>query len=89
MEFEEVFIGLIKYIKVEYLILIPTIFGIGKVIKHTKRISDDNIPIVLMIIGILFSLALGGVNIHSVIQGIIACIATVWGNEAVTQLVKK
>lgn len=81
--------NLIEFINVEFMILIAVLFGLGKIIKHTKIVADEYIPVILMIIGILFSVALGGASIDSVIQGIIVCTVTVWGNEAVTQLLKE
>lgn len=81
--------NLVEFINAEFMVLIAVLFGIGKIIKHTKKIADEYIPIILMIVGILFSIALGGLNVDSVIQGIVVCTVTVWGNEAVTQLLDK
>lgn len=77
---------LVDLILAEYAVLIAVLFGLGKIIKHTKLIADEYIPVILMIAGILFSIALGGFNVESIIQGIIVCTTTVWGNEAVTQV---
>lgn len=81
--------NLVEFINAEFMVLIAALYGLGMVIKHTNLISDKFIPVILMIIGILFSVALGGASIDSVIQGIIVCTVTVWGNEAVTQLLKE
>lgn len=42
-------------IEPELLILVPVLFGIGYAIKKTEKISDNNIPLILGIIGILLS----------------------------------
>lgn len=80
---------LMSFVLTEYAILIVVLFGLGKIIKHTMLIADEYIPVILMIAGILFSISIGGFNAESIIQGIIICTTTVWGNEAVTQLSKK
>lgn len=81
--------NLIEFINVEFMILIAVLFGLGKIIKHTKIVADEYIPVILMMMGIVFSISLGGMNVNSVMQGILTCTVTVWGNEAVTQLIKK
>ena len=81
--------NLMEFINAEFMVLVAVLYGLGKIIKNTKLMSDKFIPLILMIVGILFSIALDGANINSVMQGIIVCTVTVWGNEAVTQLNRK
>lgn len=83
---------LIGFIRMEYVIIIPTLMGIGIAIKNTKKIRDEYIPITLMLIGIGFGVALGSLTseplVHSVMQGIISSWATSWGYETFKQLEK-
>jgi len=67
------------------IILIPALYSVGYVIKHTKYVKDKNIPAILMMIGILGAIGLGGVSVDSVVQGILVAGATVLGNETVKQ----
>lgn len=77
-----------QFILTQFAILIPTLFGIGKIIKHTKLIDDKFIPILLAMCGVLLSVSINGLNSESVIQGILIATSTVWSNETVKQLSK-
>ena len=76
---------LIKLITEDKLILIPVLFFVGYVIKHTLLIADRFIPIILIILGIAFSVAMSGINIDSVIQGVLVSGASVLANEVKKQ----
>lgn len=75
-----------SFILIQFAILVPVLFGIGKIIKTTCVIPDKFIPVALALFGILFAIGLNGINVDSVIQGILIATTTVWGNEAVTNV---
>lgn len=93
MEATELLEYLLSFIKTEYVIIIPVLLGVGFVIKKTEKIADEYIPLFLMLVGIVFSIALGSLTkeplIHRIIQGVISSFATSWGYEAFTQLKKR
>ena len=78
----------IKYITENALVLIPVLFIIGQVIKGIEKVADKYIPIILLPVGILGSIALSGVSADSVIQGILVVGVTVYGNQLVKQITK-
>lgn len=71
------------------LILIPALIIIGWVCKQIKVIPDKFIPLILLGLGILFSLLMEwGFSITAVIQGILVAGAAVLGNQIPKQLKK-
>ena len=78
----------IKYITENALVLIPVLFIIGQVIKGIEKVADKYIPIILLPVGILGSIALSGVSADSVIQGILVVGVTVYSNQLVKQVTK-
>ena len=78
----------LKFITESALILIPVLYIVGAILKGTELIKDKYIPIILMPIGIAFSIAVIGVNIQAVIQGILVTGATVYSNQLIKQLNK-
>lgn len=80
---------LISYIVNEGLILIPVLYIIGLVIKQTPKIKDWLIPYILGALGILAAVSLMGLNIQSVIQGILIAGAAVYTNQTIKQTVLK
>lgn len=93
MEAAELIENILDFIKMEYIIIIPTLLGLGTAIKNTKKIADEYIPLVLMLLGIAFAIALGRLTnealVYSIMQGIISSWAAGWGYEAVTQFNKR
>ena len=79
---------ILKFITESALILIPVLYIVGAILKGTELIKDKYIPIILMPIGIAFSIAVIGVNIQAVIQGILVTGATVYSNQLIKQLNK-
>jgi len=65
--------------------VIVALYVLGKIIKNTKYIKNELIPVVLLIIGVGFSMALMGVTITSVIGGIIATGLAVFGDQLLKQ----
>lgn len=79
---------IISYIVTEALILIPVLIVIGQIIKNIEKIPDKWIPLILLPMGIAGSIALGGLNADSAIQGVLVTGAAVYGNQIVKQIKK-
>ena len=90
-----------EYIKPELIILIPVLYVIGAGIKKCKRISDNCIPLILGIIGIILSalwvFALSEIYgfkevliaiFTSVTQGVLVAAASVFSKQIYKQLSK-
>ena len=78
-----------EYITENALILIPVLYVIGMFLKALEFIKDKYIPCILLVIGIVFSIALIGLNVNAVIQGILVAGATVLGNQLIKQYKKE
>ena len=78
----------LKYITENAIILIPVLYIIGNILKGTELIKDKYIPILLMPVGIAFSIAIIGVNVEAIIQGILVTGVTVYSNQLIKQLNK-
>ena len=74
-----------NYIAENALVLIPVIYIIGMFLKGLKGVSDKYIPFVLMFVSIAFSIAMLGLNVDSIIQGILVTGVTVLGNQLIKQ----
>ncbi|RXM70876.1 hypothetical protein DP143_13685 [Clostridium tetani] len=81
--------NLMDYIVEQALILVPVLYILGLMLKGTEKIKDWTIPWILLIIGILGSIALIGFNVNAVIQGILTAGAAVFGNQLVKQTTVK
>lgn len=80
---------ILNYILENRLVLVPVLYIIGEFIKRTEYIKDKKIPIILMLIGIIFSILMSGDTIiNNVIQGILVAGATVLGNQMIKQIGK-
>lgn len=79
---------ILSYITENALVLIPVLLIIGQIIKNIQKIPDKWIPVILLPIGIVGSMALGGRTVDSAIQGILVTGAAVYGNQIVKQLKK-
>lgn len=79
---------LIKYVSDAYLILVPGLYVLGIIMKRTEKVSDKFIPLFLLLLGILLSCLIGGINAVSVIQGILVTGAAVLANQVVKQVNK-
>lgn len=79
----------LTYITENAYILIPALLIIGQIIKNIKVIPDKWIPLILLPLGIVGSMALGGWTFESVLQGILVTGVTVYGNQIYKQLSKK
>ena len=78
-----------NYIVDNCLILIPVLYIIGMILKNLEFIKDKYIPLILLPIGITMAIAIKGVDINSVIQGILVTGVTVYGNQIFKQINKE
>ena len=75
----------LNYIVDNALILIPVLYIIGTFLKGLDIINDKYIPLILMAFSIAFSIAILGLNVDSIIQGILITGVTVLSNQLVKQ----
>lgn len=81
--------NIMNYVTENSLIIIPTLYIIGYIVKNMEVVKDKYIPIILLPIGILGSIALNGASVANVIQGILVAGVTVYGNQVVKQISKE
>lgn len=79
---------ILSYIIDNALVLIPALIIIGCIIKHIEVIPDKFIPLILLVFGVGGAMALMGLTVDAVIQGILVTGAAVYGNQIVKQLGK-
>lgn len=79
---------ILSYITENGLVLIPVLLIIGQIIKNIQKIPDKWIPVILLPIGIVGSMALGGWTVDGAIQGILVTGAAVYGNQIYKQFTK-
>lgn len=80
---------MIEYITENALLLIPVLNVIGTIIKNTEKIPDKYIPLILLGFGIVGAIAIMGVSVQSVVQGVLVTGTAVYGNQVVKQLKKE
>lgn len=78
-----------NYIVDNCLILIPVLYIIGMILKNLERIEDKYIPLILLPIGVALAIAVKGIEVNSVIQGILITGVTVYGNQIFKQINKE
>ena len=79
-----------NYIVEDGLILIPVLYVIGYIIKQTNILSNRLIPLVVLVIGIIFSIfLLNDPIVDRVIQGILIAGVTVFINQVKKQNFEK
>ena len=78
-----------NYIVDNCLILIPVLYVIGMILKNLERIEDKYIPLILLPVGIALAIAIKGIDVNSVIQGILVTGVTVYGNQIFKQINKE
>ena len=77
-----------EYIIDNCLILIPVLYVLGAILKSVGVIKDKYIPLILLPIGIALAMAIRGVNVEAIIQGILVVGVTVYGNQVFKQIGK-
>lgn len=78
-----------KYLAENMLPLVPFLYVVGMILKDTEIIKDKYIPLILLPVGVLFSLLISGLSPDGVIQGVLATGVTVYGNQVIKQLFDK
>lgn len=78
----------LNYIIENALILIPALVIIGQIIKNIEVIPDKFIPLVLLVFGVGGAIAIIGVSVDAIIQGVLVTGAAVYGNQIAKQLKK-
>lgn len=86
-----------QYIKPELLILVPVLFILGEIIKHTQALKDNWIPAVLGIVGILLSAvyvwATSGFSLLmifvAITQGLLVAGMSVYVDQIIKQSIEK
>lgn len=78
-----------KYLAENMLPLVPFLYVVGMILKDTEIIKDKYIPLILLPVGVLFSLLITGLSPDGVIQGVLATGITVYGNQVIKQLFDK
>ena len=84
------------YVKPELAVLIPALYGLGLVMKHTEKIKDNFIPAILTVVSLalscLYVLGTEGVTTTSVftavVQGVICVAGAVYTNQLYKQSTK-
>jgi hypothetical protein len=76
---------LTSYVKEYALILIPMLYVIGMILKGIDNIPDKYIPLLLLVVGVGGSVGLNGINMDSVIQGVLVTGVTVYANQLIVQ----
>lgn len=80
----------INYVTENALILIPVLYIIGTILKGTSMVSDKFIPVILLPIGIGFSMAIiRTISIDAIIQGVLVTGVTVYSNQLYKQISKE
>lgn len=85
------------YIMPELLSLVPALYILGAVLKHTEKIKNNYIPVILtgvsLVLTCLYVLGTQGVTpvsvFTAVVQGIICTAVSVYGDQLYKQLVTK
>ena len=81
---------LLNYIVEDGLILIPVLYVIGYIIKHTNILSSRWIPLVLLLISVIFSIfLLNDPIVDRVIQGVLISGVTVFIDQIKKQNFEK
>lgn len=78
-----------SYLSEKMFPLVIFLYVVGMILKSTEKIKDKYIPLILLPIGVLFSLLITGLSPDGVIQGVLATGVTVYGNQVVKQLLDK
>lgn len=73
----------------EALIVIPALLILGKIFKETPNVKVWTIPYILLILGIVITVALLGFNIDAIIQGVLVAGAAVFGHQLYKQAKEK
>ena len=76
---------MLSFIVENSIIVIPVLLVIGKILKDMEKISDKYIPVILLPVGIAFTICIGGFTVNAIIQGILVTGTAVYGNQLYKQ----
>ena len=84
------------YVKPELAVLIPALYGLGLFFKHTEKIKDNYIPVILTVVSTVLSClyvlgteGITAINIFTaLVQGIMCTAAAVYMNQLYKQSTK-
>lgn len=77
---------ILEYVVQEGLVMIPVLFILAEVIKHTELLDNKWIPLTLLVISIAFTpFLLGAFNADNIVQAVLVAGVTVFGNELYKQ----
>lgn len=80
---------IIKFVPEQLLILVAALYVIGMFLKRTPKVQDWIIPWVLLVLGVIFSISIMGINATSILQGIICSFGAIATNQFVKQTINK
>ncbi len=78
-----------EYLIEDALIVIPVLLILGTIIKGTPNVKDWLIPYVLLVLGIIFTIALIGFNPDAVLQGVLVTGASILIHQGYKQAKEK
>ncbi len=81
--------NLIKFVPEQLLIVVAALYIVGLMLKNTKQIKDWCIPWILLVCGIIGSIAIIGLSTEAIIYGILVTGVTVFGNQLFKQTIDK
>jgi NhaP-type Na+/H+ or K+/H+ antiporter len=79
---------LFHYITENCLIIIPVLYAVGILIKHTKIIKNKYIPLVLLFVGIVMCIVITRSITNGIVQGTLCAGTAVFGNQMFKQFRK-
>lgn len=74
-----------EYIVEQALIVIPVLLILGKIVKDTPNVKDWTIPYILLVAGVVITIAMLGFDVDAVVQGVLVSGAAVFGNQLFKQ----
>lgn len=78
-----------SYVIDDGLIMIPVLYIIGEIFKHTTPASNRLIPLILLVFSLGFTpILLGSYSPENIVQAVLVAGVTVFGNELVKQTLK-
>lgn len=77
---------ILEYVVNEGLVMVPVLFILAEIIKHTGMIGNKWIPGILLVISLAFTpCLLGGYGPDNIVQAVLVAGVTVFGNELFKQ----
>ena len=77
---------ILEYIVSEGLVMIPVLFILAEVIKHTELLDNKWIPLTLLVISVAFTpFLLGTFNADNIVQAVLVAGVTVFADQLYKQ----